>query len=308
MNGIPDTNQKTVHPAALTQRYTVLQFQTRGSRSTLNSMYRIGAVSYLNAKPLIDGLNEEGKIALVVDVPSRLLNGLMERQTCAALCPVIDYQRASRALRILPVGAIGSHGPTLTVRVFSSKPFDLVEEVHVDTDSHTSVALLQVIFNALYSRIPKLIPASFRDINCKDINHNHRDTVLLIGDKVITAEPESSVYPYQIDLGEAWSRITGLPFVFATWMTTPGQDLGNLPQLLAARRIANARRIDNIVETQAPLHGWPAALAREYLGQLIQYEIGENQLAAMELFWKRCHEIGVISVLRPLVLYQRPEE
>ncbi len=266
-------------------------------------MYHIGAVSYLNAKPLIDGLNEKGRIALDVDVPSRLLAGLIEGRTCAALCPVIDYQRASRALRIRPVGAIGSHGPTLTVRVFSTRPFDLVEAVHVDTDSHTSVALLQVIFNALYGFIPKLIPTSF-----KSPTITHRDTILLIGDKVIASEPDRSTFPYQIDLGEAWSNITGLPFVFATWMTTPGSDLGDLPELLNKRRRDNAKRIDNIVEAQATLHGWTNALAHEYLSRLIQYEIGETQLTAMKLFWKRCHEIGVISELRPLIVYQRPEK
>jgi len=266
-------------------------------------MYRIGAVSYLNARPLIDGLNEEGEIALDVDVPSRLLAGLIEGRTCAALCPVIDYQRASRALQILPAGAIGSEGATLTVRVFSTRPFDLVEAVHVDTDSHTSVALLQVVFDALYGRLPKLIPTSFRSPD----NH-HRDTILLIGDKVIAAEPDPSVYCHQMDLGEAWNRITGLPFVFATWMTTPESNLGALPELLNKRRRENANRIDDIVEAQAHLHGWTATLAREYLGRLIQYEIGKTQLAAMQLFWKRCHEIGVISELRPLVLYQRPEQ
>ncbi len=79
---------------------------------------RIGSVSFLNAKPLIYGLESADDIHLELDVPSRLLGGLVERRFDVALLPVIDYQRMA-GLRLLTAGGIGCDGPTLTVRIFS---------------------------------------------------------------------------------------------------------------------------------------------------------------------------------------------
>ena len=96
-------------------------------------MTTIGAVSYLNARPLIDGLERVDGVQVRTEVPSRLLSLLEDGASCAALCPIIDYQRSSRQLRILPVGAIGSDGPTMTVRVFSRIPLRDVDLIHVDS-------------------------------------------------------------------------------------------------------------------------------------------------------------------------------
>ena len=114
--------------------------------------FTVAAVSFLNAKPLIAGLDDEPEIHLITDVPSRLLKTLIEDRASVALCPVIDFQLSREELAIVPAGAIGSDGPTLTVRVFSRVPMDDVADVHTDGDSHTSVALLAVVFDELYGR------------------------------------------------------------------------------------------------------------------------------------------------------------
>ena len=95
---------------------------------------RIGSVSYLNAKPLIHGLDEADDLDLTLDVPSRLLDGLRRRDFDVALLPVIDYQRLD-GLRILTSGGIGSDGPTLTVRIFSRVPIERIGTLAVDADS-----------------------------------------------------------------------------------------------------------------------------------------------------------------------------
>jgi chorismate dehydratase len=129
------------------------------------------------------------------------------------------------------------------------------------------------------------------------------DAVLLIGDKVITSAPD---LPHQLDLGEAWKRITGLPFVFAVWMTTANSELGELPARLRRLRQINCSRIPEIVERHAPPSGWPVPLAEHYLGNLIRYGLGERELKAITEFWKRCHDLDLIERLRPLELYTRP--
>src|ERR1039458_5236715 len=166
------------------------------------SRLRIGSVSYLNAKPLIYGLDEADDLELSLDVPSRLLEGLCQRRFDVALLPVIDYQRLA-GLRILSSGGIGCDGPTLTVRIFSKVPIEQITTLVCDTDSHTSVALARILLSETMGLHPKLI------------DHGAAEARLLIGDKVVCEEPAGLAH--HLDLGQAWKEFTGLPVVFATW-------------------------------------------------------------------------------------------
>lgn len=258
-------------------------------------------MSFLNARPLIDGLEGEPGVHLVSDVPSRLLETLIEDRASVALCPVIDFQLSEVELVIVPAGAIGSDGPTLTVRVFSRIPMDDVTHVHTDGDSHTSVALLTVVFAELFDRSPQI---STFDPGLRANPDGIPETLLLIGDKVVRNQPDQALYPHQLDLGEAWRRITGLPFVFACWMARTNQDLGELPSILEQCRDSNQRRTAEIVATHAEASGWPEELAAEYLGKILRYDLGPRELEAIELFWSKCHGLGLIDRLRPLKLYK----
>jgi chorismate dehydratase len=267
----------------------------------LSSAFTVAAVSFLNAKPLVDGLENEVGVHLISDVPSRLLETLLEDRASIALCPVIDYQLSPVDLEIVPVGAIGCDGCTLTVRVFSRTPMETVTCVHTDGDSHTSVALLAVVFNELYGRAPEIRNLASADVNG---SADPPESVLLIGDKVIRNQPESALYPYQIDLGEAWRAMTGLPFVFACWMARARDRLGDLPDLLGRCRDRNRNRIEEIAAVHALGSGWPEELAVEYLSEILRYDLGSRELEAIELFWSRCRELGLIGRLRPMRLYE----
>ena len=133
-------------------------------------------------------------------------------------------------------------------------------------------------------------------------------------------------------LGQAWKELTGLPFVFAVWMTRPNTDLKNLPQRLETERIQNASRIRDIVEHHAPYvnikgstrnntnaqpatqsqqpgpqqKGWPLDLAEQYLGHLLKYEINTPQLQAMQRFWDLAYELNITTRNRSLELYTTP--
>ena len=257
---------------------------------------RLAAVSFLNAKPLVDGLEDEAGIELSSDVPARLLTTLIDGSAHVALCPTIDYQRAPCSLVVLPSGCISSDGPTLTVRVFSSRPLEDLEAVAIDGDSHTSVALLQIVFSELFGRRPPL--------ETLEPGGTPLDAQLLIGDKVVRDEPDRGVFPFQLDLGEAWKGLTGLPFVFAAWMARADADLGDLPSVLDRRREANRRRIPEIVATWAEPLGWRSDLARRYLEDILLFELGPRELQSIELFWTKCHALGLIDRLRPMRLYE----
>jgi chorismate dehydratase len=101
-------------------------------------------VSFLNAKPLIYGLEEASGVELKLDVPSRLLDGLLQARFDVALLPVIDYQRLP-GLKLLTSGGIGCDGPALTVKIFSPVPIEKIATLGCDTESHTSVALARIV-------------------------------------------------------------------------------------------------------------------------------------------------------------------
>lgn len=269
----------------------------------MSSEFTVAAVSFLNARPLIEGLDEEPGVNLISDVPSRLLATLNEDRAAVALCPVIDFQLSQAELSIVPAGAIGSDGPTLTVRVFSQVPMAEVTQVHTDSDSHTSVALLAVVFNQLFGRLPEVTALESSDVNGSDVPPT---TVLLIGDKVVQKEPDPSLYRHQLDLGEAWRRMTGLPFVFACWMARDEQDLGDLPGILGRYRDLNRNRVAEIAATHAKASGWPEGLAAAYLGRILRYDIGPREIEGIELFWNHCHKLGLLRKLRPMRLYLHP--
>jgi len=274
---------------------------------------RVGCVSFLNAKPLIVGLDEIGDAHVPppevrYDVPSRLLADLEAGEVDIALSPVIDFQRSRVPLRIVPVGGIGCQGTTLTVRLYSRVPLEQIESIHADTDSHTSVALMQVLLSKLHNRRPRLVAFDAHQQLVEDDSPDWPQAMLLIGDKVVTASPPAVRYPHQLDLGYAWRALTGLPFVFAVWMTREGVDLGALPRQLATVRERNTLRIDRLVEQFAAPMGWPRDLAHEYLAKWLCFEIGRPQLEAIELFHHHAASLGLIEHARPQRLYPLSSE
>jgi chorismate dehydratase len=264
-------------------------------------MINVGAVSYLNSTPLIDGLEHDDRLHVVTDVPSRLLGGLLAGRVDVALCPVIDYQMSPEPLRVVPVGAICSEGATLTVRVFSREPLNSVRRVWVDGDSHTSVRLLQIVFHHRFGRLPEIEPLEPTGLTADPADLP--SAVLLIGDKVVAAEPNTTVYRHQLDLGTAWNKMTGLPFVFATWMTRVGVDIGAAPAHLDRRRRENCRHLDSLADRLAPSRGWPTDLARSYLGRNLHFDLDQRGLESMSLFWSSCKDLGLTDRCRPLVRY-----
>ncbi len=255
----------------------------------------LGVVSYLNAVPLVHGLDRFEEISLVADVPSRLLDHLVAGRVDLSLCPVIDFQRSPVPLGIVPAGGIGSDGPTLTVSVFSREPIEKIARITVDGDSHTSAALLRVIMHDRFGRTPELCPLRPGE----EREGDGPPAVLLIGDKVVTRRPPESLYPHRLDLGEAWKEMTGLPFVFAVWMARTGARLGRVPAILARQREENLGRIESLAAAYAPAAGWPVPLAETYLGKLLSYRIGPSERRAIQEFWERCRALGLIERSRP---------
>jgi chorismate dehydratase len=259
----------------------------------------IGAVAYLNALPLTHGLEAQPGVEVRRHVPSALLAELESGRVDLALCPVVDFQRSAADLVIIPEGAIGVRSRALTVRLFARCPPAAVRRVAADTDSHSSVALLQILLSRLGGRLVDVEPLAdpTRIEEAVDV-----DAALLIGDKVVTMAPSTAAFPHQLDLGRAWRDLTGLPFVFAAWMADAGTELGPLPQALAEVKRRNMAGIERLAPAWAASRGWPADLALTYVRDVIDYELGDLQVEAMRLFWSECSRLGLIDAVRPLRL------
>ncbi len=268
---------------------------------------RVGAVSYLNTLPLIEGLGKLGDIELTLTAPSGLIDLLLGGEVELALASIIDYQRSTEPLEIVPASIIGCDGPTMTVRIFSRIPIEKIRTLHADVDSHTSVALARIILNERTGSLPEV-----RDF---DVDEHRTDrgesvadadwpeSVLIIGDKVITDSPPAALYPHQLDLGEAWKELTGLPFVYAAWMCRAGAveegRLRTIARVLDRQRRHNLTRLDWIVGQRAALRGWPLGTARTYLGELLRYEMTDRHRQAVEEFFDRCEALGIIAHREP---------
>ncbi|MGB7158595.1 MAG: menaquinone biosynthesis protein [Tepidisphaeraceae bacterium] len=259
--------------------------------NTQRRTLRLGSVSFVNARPLIYGLDAQPDVQLTLDVPANLLDGLRASRFDIALLPVIDYQRMD-GLQLLPAGGIGSDGHTLTVRIFSRTPIGQIRTLACDPDSHTSVALARVVLARAYDVRPEFVELR----HAPAASH---DAQLLIGDKVICEEPAG--YPHQLDLGEAWKDLTGLPFVFAAWMGRPDAMSVMADETLRRAKKDGLAHVDEIVARYAVPRGWPADVAREYLTRYLQFDIEERQLEAIRAFHRMAAEEGLIpNPPRPL--------
>lgn len=266
---------------------------------------RVGCVSYLNTLPLIEGLELWSEAELIRAVPSKLVSMLERDEADVALVSLVDAARSAVPLAILPVGMIGSDGPTLTVRLYSQVPIERITRVHADTDSHTSVALCRLLLAERFGIEATIIdydareqmPTSPEEPRDADSASPWPEAMLLIGDKVVTSSPPAVRYPHQLDLGEAWKELTGLPFVYAVWMCradrTEDPRVQAAAALLDRQRRHNQTRIDAIVTRRAPEHRWPVDLARTYIGRRLRFEYDARARQAAERFVEMCASKGL---------------
>jgi chorismate dehydratase len=191
----------------------------------------------------------------------------------------------------------------LTVRLYSARPLDRIERVHCDTDSHTSVALMRILLREIYGCDPDVVDYDAREKRADHGSGEGPPSMLLIGDKVVTDSPPAARYPHQLDLGAAWKELTSLPFVFALWLARADADPGRLRTagaVLDRQRRRNESRIASIVHLHAPSRGWPGDLAARYLEESLVYAFDEERRRALDSFFDRSFEHGLIASRRPL--------
>lgn len=250
-------------------------------------MIRIGAVSYLNTKPLIHELDRLAPDAeVVLDYPSRLADRLREGSLDVGLIPIIEVFRAG-GYRLVPGISIASHGPVLSVTLFSRVPWNEIRRVALDEGSRTSAALTQVLLRHRYGIRPEIVPLPMdQTVEGVDV-----DAALLIGDRAMHACLPG--FQHAFDLGQEWHDWTALPFVYAAWAVRPGVELGPVLEALYAAKRSGQTNVGPIAAHEAKLLGLDAGFCRRYLSNIIRYDLGTREEAGMQRFYGLARDLGL---------------
>lgn len=248
---------------------------------------RIGAVNYLNTKPLICDLEHLAPQAeLILDVPSRLADQLAQGQLDVALIPAIEYFRAG-CYTVVPNIAIASRGPVLSVTLFSRLPWSSIRRVALDAGSRTSAALTRILLGHRYGVTPQVVSLPL-DREAEDVD---ADAVLLIGDRAMRACLPG--FQYAFDLGQEWFEWTGLPFVYAVWAVRPGVDLCGVDEALRQAKERGLDRVGPIAYAEAPRLGLDAGFCRRYLSNILHFDLGPREQAGLHHYYMLACELGL---------------
>jgi chorismate dehydratase len=231
-------------------------------------------VSYLNTKPLLYGIQRSpvlNDIELVIDYPSRIADMLLKDEIDMGLVPVAVIPQM-REYHINGDYCIGSDGPVASVCLFSEVPLEEVSTVLLDYQSRTSVQLARVLLKEYWKTDPLLLDAGpdFRE-------QIHGTTAgVVIGDRALQ---QRQLSPFIYDLGEAWKQLTGLPFVFAAWISNKALDPRFMQRFDDANRLGTEKIEDVIAENPYAVFN-----LRDYFTLHLRYQLGARQFSGLNKF------------------------
>lgn len=258
---------------------------------------RLGAVDYLNARPLVFGLELRPEFALQFDPPSKCAALLHEGSIDVGMIPSIEYLRGASYCAV-PDVAIVSEGAVASVALFTTKPVDQVRSIAADISSRTSNGLLRVLCYESFGVDAEFVPMPPRPA---EMLARH-DAALVIGDAALFFDAEAAGAA-KIDLGEAWTALTSLPFVWAFWAGRPGALHGGQVRSLIGAAGAGVAHSDAIAEAYCGPER--AERGRRYLRENIRYGWGEKETAGLRKYYELARKHGVVEDIQPLVFYAR---
>lgn len=249
---------------------------------------RIGAVNYLNSKPLVYGLESLApQVRVTYDLPSRLADSLVAERLDVALVPSVEFFRTPGS-EIVSDACVACRGPVLSVKLHFRVPPAEVRRVALDEGSRTSAALTRILLAEMHGIQPNWEPLP---IGC-GVETTSADAVLLIGDRAIADAPGEN-FTEVWDLGDRWCDWTGLPFVFAMWIARAGVDVGEVAGLLGSARDNGVRQLAEIAEREGPLVGVTPDLAIAYFRDNLHFVLGDEERAGLRNFYALCVKHGL---------------
>lgn len=235
---------------------------------------RVGAVSYLNTRPLLYGIQHSALIRdidLVIAYPSRIASLLLEDAIDIGLVPVAVIPEMQEYY-INTHFCIGSDGPVALVCLFSEIPIQNATRILLDYQSRTSVELVKVLLKEYWKTDPELLDTK------QDFRHQIKGATagLMIGDRALE---QRKISHFVYDLGEAWKNLTGLPFVYAAWISNKKLD----DSFLYAFNQANANGLNDLEKLLVDLNSDLFDL-RQYYTKFISYPLNDAKMLGLNFF------------------------
>jgi chorismate dehydratase len=236
-------------------------------------------VSYLNTKPFLYGIFQSGldsEIQLSLDMPSECARKLLAGEADLGLIPVAAIPDLGESWLVSNY-CIGSTGAVKTVCIFSEVPLAEIRQIYLDFHSKTSVNLVRILLNEHWKRPDiELLPAT----EGFEINIKGQTAGVVIGDRAIQLLEK---YTYIYDLAETWTNWTGLPFVFAAWVSRRPLDPVFLKKLNKSFKIG-LNHLPQLTMLLPPVAGFDL---KKYYTQNISYELNALKIKGLELFLQK---------------------
>jgi len=260
---------------------------------------RVSAISFLNTAPLMWNFEhgsecEELRRNFQVDytIPSRCAQMLAENSADVGIIPVAAYT-AIEDLLILPEIAIASDDAVRSILLVSKLPLEQIRTVALDSSSRSSAALIQVLFAKHWKREARFVSAEPQ----LDAMLANNDAALLIGDPALKVDRSRYL---TWDLAHEWRTFTGKPFVFAFWTVRGGaaseDELAYVAEVFRASRDAGLAHLQEIADEWSRRLELAPDFITSYLTENIQYSLGAENIAGMQLFFEMAAELKVLPL------------
>jgi chorismate dehydratase len=258
---------------------------------------RLGAVDYLNARPLVYGLELRNDLFTVrFDLPSKCAALLHEGSIDVGMIPSIEYLRGV-PYRIVPGAGIISEGPVASVALLTTVPVSKIRTIAADTSSRTSNALLHILCVEQFGIDPEFRP--MRPDAARMLRQC--DAALLIGDPALFVDPDA-LGATKVDLGEEWNSLTGLPFVWAFWAGRPGALTHDGVEALLAARDGGVAASNEIAAAYCSPDR--AERGKAYLRDNIRYSLGEREQDGLRMYYELAGKHGLVEAVAPPAFYR----
>jgi chorismate dehydratase len=248
---------------------------TFAAKITQLNKIKVGFVNYLNTRPLIYGFGHlpiKDEVILIEQYPARLAGMLKDDEIDIGLIPVAVLPEIP-GYKIVGDYCIASEGEVASVCLFSEVPMNEIKKIYLDYQSRSSVALLKWLMKEFWGLQAELIHTT---------DDNFRNKIkgsaagLVIGDRALQ---QRRVSTFIYDLSSEWRKITGLPFVFAVWVSKK-----EFPETFIRQfNEANAEGLKHMNEIAAA-NPFPEFDLKKYYRFHISYKLDERKMAGMQKF------------------------
>lgn len=263
-------------------------------------MIKLGSVPFLNVRPLVFSLEEdlvEHDFEILYTPPSELSQMLFTKKVDLGLLPVAELIR-NVGYSVVPNISISSFGKVESVVLLSKSSISEIKTIAVDARSRSSTALLRIILEVFNDISPTYVRREPDDRFLNGV-----DGGMLIGNSGL----KINNYPprgYMVfDLGEIWTDITGLPFVYAVYAVNRGVHLGKNLQALETAKSMGLKLVKKIAKIESEKIGLSEEICLRYMTQRIRYDLGEKEIEGILAYGKFLSELEEIKEVRDLQIY-----